>query len=87
MFLEGINYDTFEYFSKNYNSLNIVDLSEPKFYNLNFTQNHNSDEKKIKIQEVSMNILPISIFYSSILLNLHRNYYLWDRNTRLVILN
>ena len=84
---DGINYDTIEYFSKNIISLNILHLSKPKFNKLNFTQNANSDEKKIKIQEVSINILPTSIFYSNILLILNRNYYLWDRNTRLVILN
>jgi|NorSeaMetagenome_1021524.scaffolds.fasta_scaffold13702_4 hypothetical protein len=87
LFLDGINYDTIEYFSKNIISLNILHLSKPKFNKLNFTQNANSDEKKIKIQEVSINILPTSIFYSNILLILNRNYYLWDRNTRLVILN
>lgn len=87
IFLNGIIYDTIEYFSKNIKSLNIWDLSKLKIYKLNFTENNTSEKKKIKIQEISTNIFSNSIFYSSILLALDRKYFLWDRFTRLVILN
>jgi hypothetical protein len=87
IFLNGINYDTKEYFFKNINSVNILGLSKPKFFKLNFTENHTLDIKKFEIQEILLNVNFTHIFNFNMLLIFNQNYYLWDSIARLIILN
>ena len=87
VFLNGINYDTMEYFFKNIKSVIISGLSKPRFFKLNFTENHLLDIKKFEIQEILLNIVFIRIFNFNMLIIFNQNYYLWDCIVRLIILN